>query len=60
MNFGGWICLHRKIQESWLWELKPFSKGQAWIDLLINANFEDKKALIAGQFENIPISTGKG
>ncbi|WP_051624048.1 hypothetical protein [Clostridium akagii] len=41
----GWICLYRKIQDSWLWKEKPFSKGQAWIDLLLSANHQDKKTL---------------
>lgn len=27
----------------WLWEDKPFSKGQAWIDLLMLANYSEKK-----------------
>lgn len=42
----GWISIYRKIQDSWLWEDKPFSKGQAWIDILLLANHKDKKTLI--------------
>ena len=34
----GWIYLHRKLCENWLWKHKPFSYGQAWIDLLLKAN----------------------
>ncbi|WP_163321654.1 hypothetical protein [Draconibacterium mangrovi] len=34
----GWIKLYRKIAENPLWLIKPFSRGQAWIDLLILAN----------------------
>lgn len=45
----GWISVHRKIQSHWLWEDKPFSKGQAWIDILLLANHEDKKTLMDGQ-----------
>jgi len=37
----GWITIHRKIFESELWLERPFSKGQAWIDLLMLANFDD-------------------
>lgn len=40
---GGWIKLHRQLQEHWLWEDKPFSYGQAWIDLLMLANHKDEK-----------------
>ena len=44
----GWICLHRKIQECDIWRDKPFSRGQAWIDLLLLANHEDKKIMFDG------------
>lgn len=33
----GWIKLDRSIMEHWLWEEKPFSPGQAWLDLLMMA-----------------------
>ena len=42
----GWICLHRKIREcDLIWDDKPFSRGQAWIDLLIQVNHEDKEVM---------------
>ena len=37
---GGWIKVHRCLCENWLWSDRPFSKGQAWIDLLLMANHE--------------------
>ena len=45
----GWISVHRQIWNSWVWDEKPFSKGQAWIDLLLLANHEDRKVLIGNQ-----------
>lgn len=39
----GWIRLDRKITENWLWEEKPFSKGQAWVDLVLMANHKENK-----------------
>lgn len=42
----GWISLHRSIQDNVLWEDKPFSKGQAWVDLLLLANHKEGKTLI--------------
>lgn len=38
----GYIRLHRQIQDCWVWDDK-FSKGQAWVDLLLSANHRDKK-----------------
>ena len=46
---AGWISIHRKIQGHWLWAEKPYSKGQAWIDLLLSANHEDCKFLLGNQ-----------
>lgn len=40
---NNFLPLDRKILNHWLWEDKPFSKGQAWIDLLMLANYKDKK-----------------
>ena len=38
---AGWIKVDRKIQDHWLWDDKPFSRGQAWIDLILLANHKD-------------------
>lgn len=46
---AGWQKIYRDIQEHWLWEDKPFSRGQAWIDLILLVNHEDNKALIDGE-----------
>lgn len=50
---AGWIKLHRDIQEHWLWEDEPFSRGQAFIDLLMEVNHEDKKVLFNGELIEI-------
>lgn len=39
----GWVKLHRSIIDNWTWSDKPFSKGQAWMDLIIMANHKDNK-----------------
>ncbi|MFH1491242.1 MAG: hypothetical protein ABII06_20230, partial [Pseudomonadota bacterium] len=38
MENSGWIKLHRKIMEMSEWLMEPFTKGQAWVDLLLLAN----------------------
>lgn len=45
----GWVPVERQIQEHWLWKDKPFSQGQAWIDLIMLANYEDKKMPYKGK-----------
>lgn len=45
----GWICIHRQIKDNWVWEEKPFSRGQAWIDLLLRANHADKKVVLGNE-----------
>lgn len=46
---SGWISLHRKIQDNWIWDDKPFSKGQAWVDMLLLAGSEEKQIFIGGE-----------
>lgn len=43
----GWISLHRKIKDHWLWE-DPV-KLKWWISILIDVNHCDKKILIGGK-----------
>ncbi|MCK2149492.1 hypothetical protein MYE70_10485 [Marinobacter alexandrii] len=38
---SGYIKIHRALRENPIWEKEPFSSGQAWIDLLLAANFKD-------------------
>ncbi|MFV3013601.1 DnaD domain-containing protein [Clostridium botulinum] len=45
----GWISLYRAMEDGWLWEDKPFARGQAWIDLLLQANHKDKKTFSKGE-----------
>lgn len=43
----GWISIHRKMQNHWLWEEKRvYSKAEAWIDLLLSVNHTEAKVLI--------------
>jgi uncharacterized phage protein (TIGR02220 family) len=49
----GWISIHRQIKDNWIWDDKPFSKGQAWIDILLRVNHKPKKILIGNQLIDI-------
>ena len=42
----GWIKLHRKLADDPLWLSEPFTKGQAWVDLLMMVNHEDRKIIV--------------
>lgn len=54
----GWVKLHRRIQDHWLWGYdKVFSRAQAWIDLLLMANHEPRK--IGLQNEIVTVGTGE-
>lgn len=46
---GNWIAIDRDIRKHWIWE--DSSKFKAWIDLLMLANWEDKKLLIDNNLE---------
>ena len=50
----GWILIHRKIRDcDLIWDDKPFSRGQAWIDLLLMVNHEDKEIMFNGNYTKI-------
>ena len=49
----GFIALYRSIQEHWIWQDDVFSRGQAWIDLLLLANYSENKALMDGQLVKV-------
>lgn len=45
----GWIKLDRQILDHQIWIGEPFSRGQAWVDLLLLANHEDHKEVVRGE-----------
>lgn len=49
----GWISIHRKIQDDWVWNDKPFSRGQAWIDLIMMVNHDDNTIIFDGNLKTI-------
>ena len=49
----GWIKLHRKVQEHWIWQEKPFDKKSAWIDLILSANHKDNKFLLGNELVEV-------
>jgi|WetSurMetagenome_2_1015567.scaffolds.fasta_scaffold07149_14 hypothetical protein len=44
----GWIKLYRKILDNPLWLSEPFTRAQAWIDLLLLANHKDSFFYVRG------------
>ena len=44
----GYIKLYRSIRDNWVWEEKPFSRGQAWIDIILSASYCDTKMMFDG------------
>ena len=49
MAHEGYIKLYRQLLNNDLWKDKPFTKGQAWVDLLLKANYADKTCKIKGK-----------
>ena len=49
--------VNRALQNHWLWQEKPFSKGQAWIDLLMLASYEDGERVFRGKV--VPYKAGE-
>lgn len=53
----GFIKLYRKIADNPLWNKKPFSDGQAWVDLLLIANH--KKGVIDKRGMRVNVNRGQ-
>lgn len=53
MAHEGYIKLYRQLLDNDLWKDKPFTKGQAWVDLLLKANYADKTCKIKGKMITI-------
>ena len=43
----GWITLHRKIRDNWIWQ-DP-EKLRAWLDILLMVNHEDRQVPVNGK-----------
>lgn len=51
----GWIKLHRKIRGHWLYtEKRKFSKYEAWLDLVMDANHHIGKVVIGNTVVPVP------
>lgn len=35
--------------DNWVWQDKPFSHGQAWVDMILMANHKDTDVLFDGK-----------
>ena len=54
--FKGWFKVHRSLFDNDLWLAEPFTKGQAWVDLMGHANHKPASVWIRG----IEVSVGRG
>lgn len=54
---AGYIKLYRQIQDNFLWTDKPFARGQAWVDLLMMANYHDADLIVKGEPVHVPRGT---
>ena len=55
-NFG-WVKLYRSLRNNWMWEEKPFTAAQAWIDILMRASYEDCDFGLGGEIISIKSGT---
>ena len=52
MSFDvGFIHLHRKLRNHWVWQDPELLK--AWLDLLLGANWQDEARLVRGKLVRI-------
>jgi len=56
MSAAGWVRLHRQLAEHPLWRSGRFTRGQAWVDLILMASFGDYVAFQG----NRPLTVKRG
>lgn len=44
----GWVKIHRQLEDNPLWLSEPFTRGQAWVDLLLMANHGPRTLFVRG------------
>lgn len=50
----GWISIDRSIQNHWLWkERRKLSKFEAWMDILLKANYKDMDIKVGKQYVKV-------
>lgn len=55
MKNNGYISLYRSIQSNFIWNDKPFARGQAWIDLLLRASYEERSFIFNEQIIKLDV-----
>ena len=54
---SGWVKLYRKLMDNPIWLEERFTKGQAWVELIMLSNFESRMVVCDG--EKIVIERGQ-
>ena len=52
-----YIKLNRQLRDHWLWNSERFSRGQAWVDLLLLASHAAHETPLGNQL--IPVKRGQ-
>jgi len=55
----GYVKIYRSIEDHWIWRDEPFTKGQAWIDILLSVNHKDNDMLLRNSTSVITIHAGQ-
>lgn len=47
----GWVKIWRRLRDSKVWKIKPYSPGQAWVDLILRATliYNEKGEVLSGE-----------
>ncbi len=56
-SLSGWLKLHRRVQSNSLWLSEPFSRGQAWVDMLMLANYREGFVRVRGRRIDVAVGS---
>jgi hypothetical protein len=54
---GGWVMVHRRLLDHSIWSGERFTRGQAWVDLILRAAHDDHVVLQGNR--TLPVARGQ-
>lgn len=54
---GDWVKIYRQLKDHPLWTAEPFTRGQAWVDLIVLANWAPGFLVVRGV--RVPLERGQ-
>ena len=52
-KIGNWVCIHRELLNHAIWTGERFTRGQAWVELILRASYRDCPEFQGNRFVHV-------